>query len=349
MRIIQVGIAAAGVVLILVAVHDLAGGRAARLAAWLLALEPASIFFNSALHKEPLMELAAGLVVFGGMRIWNRLDVRGILICALGGVIAVETRSYAGWFLVTAAVLLLLHASLRGMNRPLRAMPLLYGVIVIAFVATPALLQASSPQNLQKLQVSQSANANGQATGAPNSDNLALEEVNFSTRGQILKNLPKRIRDLALKPYPWQLGDSSQRIGAVGTLVAYAVLALLLWYAWQGRGSVMRLTAPLLYPIFLLLIAYSLSAGNAGTGFRYRSHLVTLGIAAMVILREQVLRARARSEVDVPRTGAGSTERIPAPIPQMNAESPKHIPAPVTPTAVTPTARPLWNRSPRRV
>src|SRR5205807_7272192 len=116
MRIVQVGIALSGVVLILGAIYDLADGRAARLAAWVLALEPASIFFNSALHKEPNMELAAGLIVFGGTMIWKRLDLRGILLCALGGLIAVETRSYAGWFLVSAAVLVLLHASLRSLD-----------------------------------------------------------------------------------------------------------------------------------------------------------------------------------------------------------------------------------------
>ena len=299
LRITQVGIAMLGVILIIAAVYDLAGGRAARLAAWLLAFEPASIFFNSALHKEPLMELATGLVVFGGTRIWLRLDVRGILICALGGLIAVETRSYAGWFLVSAAVLLLLHAALRGLDRPMRAMPLIYAVAIIAFVATPVLIQASSKKNLQQLQQSQTANATGagQGTGGPNSSNLALEQVDFSTRGAILKNLPKRIRDVTLKPYPWQLGDSSQRFGALGTLVAYAVLLLLLRYAWLSRGSILSRAAPLLYPLLFLLIAYSLSAGNAGTGFRYRSHLVTLGIAAMVILREHVLRARAKSAV----------------------------------------------------
>ena len=299
LRITQVGIAMLGVVLILAAVYDLADGRAARLAAWLLALEPASIFFNSALHKEPLMELATGLVVFGGTRIWLRLDVRGILICALGGLIAVETRSYAGWFLVSAAVLLLLHAALRGLDRPMRAMPLIYAVAIIAFVATPVLIQASSKKNLQQLQQSQTANATGagQGTGGPNSSNLALEQVDFSTRGAILKNLPKRIRDVILKPYPWQLGDSSQRFGALGTMVAYAVLLLLLRYAWLSRGSILSRAAPLLYPLLFLLIAYSLSAGNAGTGFRYRSHLVTLGIAAMVILREHVLLARAKSAV----------------------------------------------------
>jgi len=301
MRIVQVGIALTGVILILAAVHDLAGGRAARLAAWVLAFEPASIFFDSALHKEPNMELAAGLVVFGGTMIWKRLDVRGILICALGGAIAVETRSYAGWFLVSAAVLLLLHAALRNMDRPLRAMPVIYAVVIAGFVVTPVLLQVSSKKNLQVLQYSQNANASGatEATGGANGDNLKLEQVDFSTRGAILRNLPKRITDLTLEPYPWQLGDTSQRFGAIGTLFAYAVLLLLLRYAWLSRGQVLPRAAPVLYPLFFLLVAYSLSVGNAGTGFRYRTHLVTLAVAAMAILREQALLRRAERSAPV--------------------------------------------------
>jgi hypothetical protein len=264
------------------------------LAAWLLALEPASIFFNSGLHKEPNMELAAGLVVFGGTMIWRRLDVRGILICGLGCLIAVETRSYAGWFLVSAAVLMLLHAALRELDRPLRAMPLVYGVIAVAFVATPVLVQASSKKSLRQLQVSQSANTSGSvpSAGGANSDNLRLEQVDFSTRGAILNNLPRRIGDLTLRPYPWQLRDTSQRLGAVGTLFAYAVLLLLFHYAWLSRGAVFARAAPLLYPLLFLLVAYALSVANAGTGFRYRTHLITLAVGAMVILREHVLLQR---------------------------------------------------------
>jgi hypothetical protein len=301
MRIVQIGIAMTGAILILAAVYDLAGGRAARLAAWILALEPASIFFNSALHKEPNMELAAGLVVFGGTMIWKRLDVRGVLICALGGLIAVETRSYVGWFLVSAAVLLLLHAALRSMDRPLRAMPVIYAVIIAGFVATPVLLQATSKKNLQHLQQSQYANtqALGTGTGGPNNDNLKLEQVDYSTRGAILRNLPKRMRDLVLEPYPWQLGDTSQRFGAVGTLIAYAILFLLFRYGWLCRGQVLARAGPILYPLFFLLVAYSLSVGNAGTGFRYRTHLVTLAVAAMVVLREHAKRAPAQSDVPI--------------------------------------------------
>ena len=291
LRVTQVGIATVGAVLILAAVYDLAGGRASRVAAWLIAFEPAGVFYNSALHKEPLMELAVGLVVFGGTMIWLRLDVRGILICALGGLIAVETRAYAGWFLVSAAVLVLLHAALRGLDRPLRAMPAIYAVAIIAFLATPVVLQASSKEGLKPLQAAQDANAlgAGQGTGGSNTSNLALERVDLSTRGAIFESLPTRVRDLILRPYPWQLANSSQRLGALGTLLAYTLLLLLVRYAWLNRGAVFARAGPVLYPLLFMLVAYSLSVGNAGTGFRYRVHLVTLGIATMVILREHAL------------------------------------------------------------
>ena len=268
MRIVQVGIALTGVILILAAVHDLAGGRAARLAAWLMAFEPASIFFNSALHKEPNMELAAGLVVFGGTMIWRKLDVRGLFLFALAGLIAVWTRSYAGWFLVSASVFILLHASLRNLSRPLRAMPVIYGLLIGIALVTPTLLAATSGKNLQALQQSQNAYANaiGTGSGGPNTDNLKDEKVDFSTRGKVLTNLPLRIRDLILKPYPWQLGDTNQRFGAVGTLVAYALFVLLIIYGWESRGQIFARAGPVLYPMLFLLVAYSLAAGDAGTG-----------------------------------------------------------------------------------
>jgi hypothetical protein len=261
-----------------------------------MAFEPASIFFNSALHKEPNMELAAGLVVFGGTMLWRRLDVRGLLLFALAGLIAVWTRTYAGWFLVSASVFILLHASLRSLNRPLRAMPIIYGLLIGVALVTPTVLTATSGKNLRTLQQSQNAYANsiGTGSGGPNTNNLKDEKVDFSTRGKVIVNLPLRIRDLIFKPYPWQLGDTSQRFGAIGTLVAYALFALLVIYGWESRGKIFPRAGPVLYPMIFLLIAYSLAAGNAGTGFRYRTHLVTLAIAAVVILREQALLARAR-------------------------------------------------------
>jgi hypothetical protein len=289
LRITQVGIALLGVVLILAAVHDLAGGRAARLAAWVFAFEPASIFFNSALHKEPLMVLASGLVVFGGSKMWRRLDLSGLALMAAGGWIGVTTRPYAGWFLISAGALIVLHAALRRLDKPLRAMPLVYAVVIAGFVAAPAITQVTSNKSLAKLQESQRANS--QAVGTPG-NNLALESVDYSTRGKVFANLPKRIRDILIRPYPWQVSNASQQLGAVGSLFALTVFVLLILAAIRRRRELITLTGPILYPMLFLLMAYALSAGNAGTGFRYRTHIVLLAVAALCALREGVVPAK---------------------------------------------------------
>ena len=292
LRVTQVGLAMLGILLIVVAIYDLTGPRAARISAWVFALEPASIFYNGILHREPLLVLASGLVIFGGAKIWTKLELRGVLLYGLGCVIAVSTRPYAGWFLITAGLLLILHASMRQVGTRLRSVPLIYGVLIAIAVATPAVLAMTSQENLeQTLQVSQNTNTDPNAArGTAASNNLSLEQVDFSSRSSLITNLPRRVRDIIVRPYPWQVQNTSQQLGAIGTLVALATLVLLVAYVRRNRGQVLAVAAPFIYPAFFLMIAYALSVGNAGTGFRYRTHLVLLALATVVVLREHALR-----------------------------------------------------------
>lgn len=292
LRITQIGIALAGMLLLLAAIYDLAGAHAARLGGWVLALEPTAVFYNSLLHREALLVLASGLVVLGGAKIWAKLDIRGVALLGLGCAIATATRPYAGWFLITSGILLVLHASFRQMGSQLRSVPLVYAVAIVVAVAAPAVLQLTSQDSLeQNLQTSQDANASPTATrGGANSNNLSLERVDFSTRSELVLNLPMRMRDVVLRPYPWHIDNASQRFGAIGTLVVLMTLYLLLRCAIRNWGRILTLTAPILYPCFCLLTAYALSVGNAGTGFRYRTHLVLLALVALVVLRERALR-----------------------------------------------------------
>jgi hypothetical protein len=288
LRVTQVGIATLGIIFLAAAVHDLAGRRAASITTWVLAFEPASIFFNSALHKEPIMLLATGLMVFGGSKLWRRLDLSGIAIMALAGFLAIKTRPYAGWFLTSSGVLIILHSSLRRLDKPLKAMPLVYGVVIAGFIAAPAVVQVTSNKSLTKLQASQSANtsANGQAlSSGPNGNNLALESVDYSTRGKVFQNLPQRMLDVVVRPYPWQVANPSQQLGAVGSLFALTVFGMLIAAGFRRRHEVTTLAGPVLYPMLFLLMAYALSAGNAGTSFRYRTHIVTLAVGALLALR----------------------------------------------------------------
>lgn len=311
-RVTQICIALLGFTFMLAATHDLGGPRAARLAGWCLAFEPSSIFFNTEIHKEANMELAAGLVALGAVWMWKRLDLRGILICAIGCAIGVYTRGYAGWFLAAGCVLMILHASLRHTERRGLSLALIYAIMVSVLVAAPTVLAFTGGKNLRKLQLSQAQNASGQGQTHAN---LKLEAVNVSSRGAVITSLPTKIRELLLQPYPWQVSDSSQMFGAVGTLVAYTVLVLLIRYAWMSRGKIFGRAGPLLYPLLFEMVAYAITVGNAGTGFRYRSHLVTLGICALMVLREHVRAGPPPGELTaVPSSESGAAPTAPQPV-----------------------------------
>jgi len=279
LRVTQVGIAVIGLVLLAAAVYELAGARASVLAMWLLALEPASIFFSSLLHKEANLMLAIGLIALGGAKIWKRQEISALIPIVIGCLIAVATRHYAGWFLIAASAAAVLHAGLRAENRAaIRSLSLVAMVVLFAAVAAPTVLNASTNESLQKnLQPSQEANSS-------DNSNLKLEQVDFSTRGAIVVNLPRRIPDVLLRPFPWQLGNLSQGIGIFGTIAAYLTFFFLIREGIRRRGEIMTRAGPLIYLGVFLLIAYSLSAGNAGTAFRYRTQIVAVLIAAFAAL-----------------------------------------------------------------
>jgi len=290
LRVTQVGIAVIGLVMLAAAVYELAGPRASVMAMWLLALEPAGIFFSSLMHKEANMMLAIGFVGYGGTMVWKKQETRYLLPVVVGCLIAVATRPYAGWFLIAAAAAIVLHAGLRAENRAaVRALGLVSVVILFAAVAAPTVLNASTDENLKKLQNSQEANAS-------DSSNLKLEQVDFSTRAAIVRNLPKRSFDVLFRPFPWQLGNISQGLGLLGTAAAYLILFFLIRLGIQRRGEIMARAGPLVYLGLFLLVAYSLSAGNAGTSFRYRVQIMAVLICVIAALWEPVLRRQPAEE-----------------------------------------------------
>jgi hypothetical protein len=277
LRVEMITFSVIGVTLLAAAVYELAGARAARVAAWILACEPANVFFSSLLHKEPLMYMAEGAVAFGGAVFWTRGKLWAFVPIVFGCLVATATRPYVGWFLAAAAVAVILHASLTR-RRGARSV-LIAGTMVLLIAAFfPLVLNASSHKSLQSLQESQ--NANAQDTSA----NLSLESVDYSSRGKLITNLPQRVSDVIFKPYPWQTQNASQRLGVLGTLVMLIALGFLIVAVARDGRLVIQRAAPLIYPALFMLVAYSLSAGNAGTAYRYRTHVVGILLCLVVVL-----------------------------------------------------------------
>jgi hypothetical protein len=305
LRITQAGIAVAGLALLATAVYELAGPRAAAIAAWVLAFEPANVFFSTLLHKEPNLLLAGGLVAFGGASMWKSARLQYLWPITVGCLVAVATRPYAGWFLIAAGAAITLHVGIRARTEGARSLTLVALVVLLGAISAPTVWEASADKSLEtNLQSSQDANT------SDDNSNLSLERVDFSTREAIIVNLPKRIVDVTTRPYPWQLGNTSQRLGLLGSIFFFACLWLLALELWRARGHIMDRAAPLVYVGFFTLIAYSLSAGNAGTAFRYRTHIVALAICLLVVLRE--LRTHPAA-VRAPTRAPGQEPALPKP------------------------------------
>ena len=201
---------------------------------------------------------------------------------------SVEKKTLAGSKARIQAAITL-HVGIRARTQGARSLTLIAVVVLLGAISAPTVLKASTHQNLTSLQQSQDANAS-------DSSNLKLEQVDFSTRGAIITNLPQRIRDITTRPYPWQIGNTSQQLGLLGTIFAWSIFWLLALELWRARGQIMERAGPLIYVGLFLLIAYSLSAGNAGTAFRYRTHIVALALCALIVLRELRTRPAAAAE-----------------------------------------------------
>ncbi len=291
LRITMGAIAVAGIALMATAVYELAGAKAARLAAWLVALEPTGIFFSQLLHKEAPMFLAEGLVAFGAASLWRRGHLRYMAPMGAGCLLALATRPYVGWLLIAACGAVLAHSMLRlGPRSPLRGVALAAGLAAVAAFLVPVLERATSTSELARLQHSQDANASDENA------NLPFERVDYSSTSAIVSNLPQRLRDVSFRPYVWQLGNRSQQLGVMGTLIFIVTFVLFLRYAFTTRGGVLTRAGPMLYVLAFVLVAYALSAGNAGTAFRYRTHILALALCLVVTLRS-LSRARATAEV----------------------------------------------------
>jgi hypothetical protein len=85
-------------------------------------------------------------------------------------------------------------------------------------------------------------------------------------------------------------------LGLLGTLVMLVGLFLLAQALLQNRRAIMSRAGPLVYPVLFVLAAYALSAGNAGTAYRYRTHVVAIMLCLLVALRQQQAEERVEAQ-----------------------------------------------------
>ena len=321
LRITQIGIAMLGIVLVLAAIHDLAGPRAARIGAWVLALEPAGIFFNSILHREPLLVLASGLVVFGGTKVWAQArSARGSPCSGSGCAIATGDTSIRGMVSHHGRLAADLHASLRQMGSQLRSVPLVYAVAIVVAVATPAVLQLTSQDSLeQNLQGSQDANTSTRRLAG----RRQLEQPELGASGLLdplgpvaeppaprtrRRPAPISVADPEHQPTAWRDRDDGRAHGAVFALPIRAT---------QSWARLRRRCADPVSGVRAARRRTRSASATRAPGFGTVPTLCSSALRHLIVLREHALRepsdrdAQARRAGQA-RTGAGSTRARPS-------------------------------------
>jgi hypothetical protein len=292
LRLVQCLIATIGIALISVAVADLAGSKAGVIAAWVLAVEPSNVFFSTILQKESFVVLGEGLVVFGVVHSLVNRTVVSACITALGLVVVLAVRPYAAAFLLLALILVGLHLGLRRLWPNKARIALATFALVIACIGVGMALGPALDGQLEELQAVHDLQLAQES-------NLDLARVDLTTPSGLATGVPQRLYDFLAKPYPWQLGNVEQRLGAIGTVITWTLALLVIAVLVRNYRFVLSRGWPIIYIMGCLVLGYAITTTNAGTGFRHRVHFIVV-LAVLAGLAYASRRVNERQRVEGP-------------------------------------------------
>lgn len=270
LRLVNAGIACAGLLVLAAAVHDLGGRRASVIATVIVCLEPSGVLFSTILQKESLMLAAGGCVALGGARLRDGDLRHGALWVAGGLALAVSSRPYAANFLALGIAIFVSVEVIRRriVSRPVAAA----GVAALIAVGVGAVLSPAGTRGLARLQEFQVLETvNGAA--------LQLAPVDFTDPVSAAESSVRRLVEFVVLPAPWRAGNVEQLLGAFGTSLFWLLLCFAAVAGYQAARE-RRAILPLCLA-FSVALGYAVTSANAGTGFRHRIQLI-LFVAAVI-------------------------------------------------------------------
>jgi hypothetical protein len=235
----------------------------------LVVLLPSTLFWSSAIGKDAPAQLFIGLTAYGYAKTCQRLEIRSILICALGiaGVLAV--RPHIAAMLAVAVTLPFAIGKSRGGWKNLAAKMLL-----IPLLAGVSLWLVTQAGQFVGLETADSQNGIEQVNRLTKSTQIGGSAFNS---GQPLSVRIAESPFLIFRPFPWEARGGTAAVAALEALG-------LLWFAWKRRRSLMAavrrwrepfITFILVYSV-LFSVAFAAATSNFGILVRERIMMVPL-------------------------------------------------------------------------
>jgi hypothetical protein len=253
--------------------------RAARGAAWLVALSPAFVFWSGSLYKEGMILLVLAMAVYHTLRLQTGWSARSLamLVLALGALFGL--RSYlAAMMTIVAVAGLLVSREREGQSNAANRVPVLIrqGLVAVVFVALVVGLGLSQSAERRLTETREGVLVEVNKTRywlATTAGSGYAPEADVSTPEEAAEFLPVGLFYFLTVPLPWQTGALRQSLIIPETafwLLLFPLIAL-------GFVRGLRLNRPATLVVLAatggMCVIYALLSGNVGTAYRMRSQV----------------------------------------------------------------------------
>jgi hypothetical protein len=245
--------------------------RVSRFAALGVAFFPSLILWSSQGLKDGPIVFLLALTILATLKLGQKLTFKYVLVLVCTLSVLLSLRFYL-FYMITAAVA---GAFVVGSRALTQASFVRQFVILIALgltltylgVTRFASVQLENFGNLERIERSRKDAAGSAKSGFG-------EEVDVSSSGGAISNVPLGLVYLFFAPFPWQVTSLRQMITLPEMIVWWASFPMMVLGTWFSIKYRLRVITPILIFTTMLSLAYSIFQGNVGTAYRQRAQLL---------------------------------------------------------------------------
>jgi hypothetical protein len=278
--------------------------QVARIAAIAVAFFPSLVLWSAQGLKDGPIVFCLVVAILATLKLGQKLSFQYVVVLMLS-IGAVFTLRFYVFYMICVAVggaFVLGMQSFNATNfvRQFAAMIILGLALTYIGVTRSATTQYDQLVTFEQLQRSRQNLAESAESGFG-------QDVDVSTTGGAISQIPLGLVYLLFAPFPWQVASLRQSITLPEMVVWWACFPLLILGLWFSIKHRLRQMSPILIFTSMLTLAYSVLQGNVGTAYRQRSQLlvfyfifVAVGAVLLKEKREEK-RRRAAAELEVLR------------------------------------------------
>jgi hypothetical protein len=252
------------------ALHAFANLRVARIAAIAVAFYPSLVLWSAQGLKDAPIVFCLVLAILATLKLGQKLSVQYVLVLGVSLLVVFSLRFYVFYMICFAVA----GAFAIGMQTVTATSFIRQFAVIIILGLGLTYLGVTRSASIQYEQLVTFDQLQRSRSDLAQSDSGFGKDVDVSTTGGALSQIPLGLLYLLFAPFPWQLASLRQSITLPEMLVWWGCFPLLILGLWFTIKNRLRQLSPILIFTCMLTLSYSVVQGNVGTAYRQRSQLL---------------------------------------------------------------------------